>query len=58
MSIWRQIKEYLFIRKRDPGGYTNTYVKYMNSMNRISLFIFLIAVIIMLVKFLIIPLFH
>jgi Ni,Fe-hydrogenase I cytochrome b subunit len=58
MGIWNQIKEYLFIKKRDPDRYTNSFVKYMNGMNRISLFIFLIAVIIMLVKFLIIPLFH
>jgi Ni,Fe-hydrogenase I cytochrome b subunit len=58
MGIWRQIQEYLFLKKRDPKAYTNTYLKYMNGMNRISLFMFLIAVIIMLVKFVIIPLFH
>ncbi|MEP6468111.1 MAG: DUF6728 family protein [Parafilimonas sp.] len=58
MGIWRQIQEYLFIKKRDPNAPTNTYLKYMNGMNRISLFMFLIAVVIMLFRYLILPHFH
>ncbi|WP_415159762.1 DUF6728 family protein [Parafilimonas sp.] len=58
MGIWRQIQEYLFIRKRDPNAPKNTYIKMMHGMNRISLLLFLICLIIMLVKFIFIPLFR
>ncbi len=58
MTFWRQIAEYLFIKKRDPNQPRNTYLKYMHGMNRISLLMFITALIIMLVKFVIIPLFR
>lgn len=58
MGIWRQIQEYLFIKKRDANAPRNTYIKMMHGMNRISLFMFLIALLIMLFKFIIIPLFR
>jgi hypothetical protein len=58
MGIWSKIQEYLFIKKRDPKAATNTNIKLMNGMNRISLFLFIICLIIILVKLVIIPLFH
>ena len=58
MGIWRQIQEYLFIKKRDPNAPRNTYIKYMHGMNRISLLMFLVALIILLIRYVIIPLFH
>lgn len=58
MGIWRQIQEYLYIKKRDPNTPNTKFVKYMHGMNRISLIMFLVALLIMLVKLVIIPLFR
>jgi hypothetical protein len=58
MGFFRQIAEYLYIKKREPGTPPpNRYVKYMHGMNRISIFMFLIALIIMILRFVIVPLF-
>ena len=58
MGIWKQFAEYLFIKKRDPNDERTQWMKYMHGMNRISLMMFLVAIILMIVKLLIIPLFH
>ena len=57
MGIWRQIAEYLYIKKRDPNAPRTKWMKYMHGMNRISLLMFIIALIIILIKLVIIPLF-
>ena len=57
MGIWRQIQEYLFIKKRDPNAPYNKYIKYMHGMNRISLLMFFVAIIIILIRYVIVPLF-
>ena len=49
-SIWRQILQYLYIKKRDPSEVKNTNTKLMHGMNRISIIIFVIAIIIMLIR--------
>jgi hypothetical protein len=56
MGIFKQLKEYLFISKRDPNEPRTQWMKYMHGMNRISLLMFLMAVLIILVKSLILPL--
>ena len=48
--MWRKIAEYLYIRKRDPNEPATQWMKYMHGINRLSLFMFLIAIIIMIVK--------
>lgn len=48
--MWHQILTYFYIRKRNPDEPRNTSIKFMHGMNRISLFMFLIAVVIMLVR--------
>ncbi len=58
MSIFKQFKEYLFISKRDPNEPRTQWMKYMHGMNRISLLMFLVAVLIVLFKALILPLLH
>lgn len=58
MGIWKQIAEYLYIRKRDPNEYRSKWMKYMHGMNRISLFMFLIAILIIIFKLVILPLFR
>lgn len=55
-SFFKQILEYLYIKKRDANVERNQYTKYMHGMNRISIFLFLIALLIMLFKLLILPL--
>jgi len=58
MGFWRQIGEYLFIKKRDPNQPRTRYIKYMHGMNRISLLMFLVALVIILIRLIIIPLFR
>jgi len=50
MGILRQFAEYLYIKKRDPNQPVSQWTKYMHGMNRISLLMFLVAVIIIIVK--------
>jgi len=52
MGVWRQIEEYLYIRKRDPNAPRDLNIRAMHGMNRISLFIFLVAVGVMLFRLL------
>ncbi len=57
MGIWNQFAEYLFIKKRDESEELTQWMKYMHGMNRISLMMFLMAVLIILFKLLVLPLF-
>ncbi len=50
MSVFKQLAEYLYIKKRDPNEPKTQWMKYMHGMNRISLIMFLIALIIIIVK--------
>jgi hypothetical protein len=58
MGILKQLAEYLYIRKRDPNEPRTQWMKYMHGMNRISLIMFLVAVLIILFKLVILPLFR
>ncbi len=58
MGILKQLAEYLYLRKRDPNEPRTQWMKYMHGMNRISLIMFLVAVVIILFKLVILPLFH
>ncbi len=58
MELWNQIAEYLYIKKRDPNAPRTQWMKYMHGMNRLSIIIFLIAIIIMVVKLVILPMFR
>jgi hypothetical protein len=53
MSILKQFAEYLYIKKRDPNEPKTQWMKYMHGMNRISLIMFLLALIVIIVKLLI-----
>ncbi|MSQ39196.1 MAG: hypothetical protein EXR19_06465 [Chitinophagaceae bacterium] len=57
MKFLRQIGEYLFIVKRDPNQERTGMMKAMHGMNRLSLLMFIVALFVMLFKFLIIPYF-
>jgi hypothetical protein len=50
MGVWRQIGEYFYIRKRDPNAPNTQWMRYMHGINRISIFMFLAGIIILLLK--------
>jgi hypothetical protein len=50
MSILRQISEYLYLRKRDPNEERTQWMKYMHGINRISIILFLVAMVILAIK--------
>ncbi|MEI9958223.1 MAG: DUF6728 family protein [Ferruginibacter sp.] len=52
MGILNQIAEYLFLKKKDPNRPKSSYVKYMHGINRISILLFIVAMIILAVKLL------
>ena len=56
MGILKQLAEYLYIKKRDPNDERTQWMKYMHGMNRISILMFLVALIIILFKLIIVPL--
>jgi len=55
MGIWKQLSEYLYIKKRDPNEERTQWMKYMHGMNRISLIMFLFAILFMIVKMFVLP---
>lgn len=52
MGILRQVGQYLYIVKKDPGDKPTQWMKYMHGINRLSIMLFLIAMIILAVKLL------
>lgn len=52
MGFLRQIAEYLYIKKRDPDAPHSKWMQYMHGINRISILLFLLAMIILAVKLL------
>jgi hypothetical protein len=52
MGVWKQIAEYLYIKKADPNRPKSSFVKYMHGINRLSLLIFIFCLIILAIKLL------
>lgn len=50
MKIGRQLQEYFYIKKRDPNKPASFNIKFMHGINRISLFMFLLAIIVIIIK--------
>ncbi|MBN8835168.1 MAG: hypothetical protein J0H76_12350 [Sphingobacteriales bacterium] len=50
MGILRQIAEYLYLKKKDPKEDPTQWMKYMHGINRISIFLFILAMIILAIK--------
>ena len=50
MGVWNQVAQYLYLKKKDPNAPNSQWVKYMHGINRISIFLFLIGLIILAVK--------
>ena len=52
MGVWNQVAQYLYLKKKDPDAPNSQWVKYMHGINRISIFMFLIGLIILAIKLL------
>lgn len=50
MSVLKQIAEYLYLKKKDPNAPNSQFVKYMHGINRLSIILFLLALIFIVVK--------
>ncbi|MFM7511082.1 MAG: DUF6728 family protein [Bacteroidota bacterium] len=50
MSVLNQLAEYLYLRKKDPSRPKSAWIGYMHGINRISLFIFLLCLVILAIK--------
>ncbi|MEO6721962.1 MAG: DUF6728 family protein [Ferruginibacter sp.] len=50
MGVWNQVAQYLYLKKKDPNTPNTKFVKYMHGINRISIFLFLIGLIILAIK--------
>lgn len=53
MGVWKQLAEYLYLRKPDPDRPKTQWVKYMHGINRLSLMLFIVAIIILIIKLLV-----
>ncbi|SDD14961.1 DUF6728 family protein [Niabella drilacis] len=52
MGIWDQIAQYLFLKKKDPNTPKSKWVGYMHGINRLSILLFLLAVIFIIIRLL------
>ena len=52
MGMLRQVAEYLYLKKKDPHAPRTQWMKYMHGINRLSIFMFILAMIILAVKLL------
>ena len=50
MGVLRQMAEYLYLKKRDPNRPHSKWIGYMHGINRLSLLLFLLAMIIIIIK--------
>lgn len=52
MGVLQQIAEYLYIKKKDPNAPTSKWLGYMHGINRLSIILAIIAMIILAIKLL------
>lgn len=52
MGILKQIGQYLYIVKKDPKDTSTQWMKYMHGINRLSILLFLFAMVVLAVKLL------
>lgn len=50
MGVLKQLAEYLYLRKPDPARPKSLFVKYMHGINRLSLILFILALIILIIR--------
>lgn len=52
MGIWNQIAQYIFLKKKDPNTPKSKWVGYMHGINRLSILLFLVAIIFIIIRLL------
>ena len=52
MEVLNQVAQYLFLKKKDPNTPKNVSLKFMHGINRLSIFMFLLCLIILAFKLL------
>lgn len=52
MGVLKQLAEYLYLRKKDPSRPPSKWVGYMHGINRLSLLLFLLCLLILAIKLL------
>jgi hypothetical protein len=52
MNVLRQIAEYLYLRKPDPNEPRTQWMKYMHGINRLSLLLFIAAILVIVFRLL------
>ncbi len=50
MGVLKQVAEYLYLKKKDPNAQPTQWMKYMHGINRLSIILFLIALIIIAIR--------
>ena len=50
MGVWQQLAEYLYLKKKDPNAENSQWMKYMHGINRISILMFLFALVVIVLK--------
>ena len=50
MGVLKQLAEYLYLRKPDPNRPKTDFVRYMHGINRISLLVFILCLLILAYK--------
>ena len=50
MGVWNQVAQYLYLKKKDPNTPNSKWVKYMHGINRVSILLFLLGLVILAVK--------
>ncbi len=52
MNIFNQLAEYLFIKRKDKSRPKSKWIGYMHGMNRITVLVFIICLILLAIKLL------
>ena len=52
MGVLQQMAEYLYLKKKDPNRPKSKWIGYMHGINRLSMLLFLLAMIILVIKLL------
>jgi hypothetical protein len=50
MGVLKQVAEYLYLKKKDLNAPNTKFVKYMHGINRLSILLFLFAIIVLLIR--------
>jgi hypothetical protein len=50
MSVLKQLAEYLYLRPKDPNRPKDKWIGYMHGINRISIFVFILCLMLLAIK--------